>query len=194
MYLRCTLYMYRCTCTVYTYMYALRGTCTCTCTSYSQFTIRFRSISCSVDMYVTSCLLTLYQIEEMVLSSLAWRSNSPLFDAIDAAGPVPAYKDVALPTPTGAGVRTASLLMHPRLRSLSGAKSENKHMDNYLCIYSNILMLLGKGKKKYARDLEYDAVIRIVALHSCTSSCNHNNYHSFVTVHLFVCTMYKVCM
>lgn len=50
---------------------------------------------------------------------MAWKSESPLFDAIDAAGSIPPYKDVALPTPIG-GIKTsgASPLIHPRLKSL----------------------------------------------------------------------------
>lgn len=59
------------------------------------------------------------QVEETVLGQLAWRSNSPLFEAIDAAGSVPSYDDVALPTPPG-GRGGASPLLHPRLRTLGG--------------------------------------------------------------------------
>ena len=54
-----------------------------------------------------------------MLGHLAWKSESPLFDAIDAAGSVPPYKDVALPTPLG-GIKTSGTppLIHPRLKSL----------------------------------------------------------------------------
>ncbi len=61
----------------------------------------------------------------MILSSLAWRSGSPLFDAIDATGPVPSYEDVALPTAYGSGVKSSALL-NPRVMSLSGAKTSCK--------------------------------------------------------------------
>ncbi len=54
----------------------------------------------------------------MVLSRLAWVSDSPLFDAIDAAGSVPPYKDVALPSVAGVGRSVASPLIHPRIRKL----------------------------------------------------------------------------
>lgn len=54
----------------------------------------------------------------MVLSQLAWVSGSPLFDAIDAAGSVPPYKDVALPSVAGVGRSSASPLLHPRVRKL----------------------------------------------------------------------------
>lgn len=57
----------------------------------------------------------------MVLSQLAWTSGSPLFDALDAAGSVPSYKDVALPSVAGVGRSVASPLIHPRVRKL-GAK------------------------------------------------------------------------
>ena len=36
----------------------------------------------------------MFQIEAMVLGSLAWRSDSPLFDAIEAKGSVPSYEEV----------------------------------------------------------------------------------------------------
>ena len=55
----------------------------------------------------------------MVLGHLAWKSDSPLFDAIDAAGSVPSYEDVALPTPPP-GSQVSSHLLHPRLKSLGG--------------------------------------------------------------------------
>lgn len=61
------------------------------------------------------------QVEEMVLSQLAWTSGSPLFDALDAAGSVPSYKDVALPSVAGVGRSVASPLIHPRVLKL-GAK------------------------------------------------------------------------
>ena len=65
----------------------------------------------------------------MVLSQLAWETGSPLFDAIDAAGSVPAYKDVALPNvpflgrPSAAAV--SSPLVHPRLRKLGARIPES---------------------------------------------------------------------
>ncbi len=58
----------------------------------------------------------------MVLSDLAWTSDSPLYEAIDASGSIPSYDDVALPTPSGSG-RGGSSLVHPRLRFL-GARGE----------------------------------------------------------------------
>lgn len=62
----------------------------------------------------------------MVLSQLAWESGSPLFDAIDAAGSVPSYKDVALPSaPHIAGRSSASVaspLVHPRVRKLGAPR------------------------------------------------------------------------
>ncbi len=55
----------------------------------------------------------------MVLSQLAWMSGSPLFDAIEVAGSVPPYKDVALPNPAGVGGRgIGSPLPHPRITKL----------------------------------------------------------------------------
>lgn len=76
------------------------------------------------------CLLVLcchgdVQVEEMVLSKLAWVSDSPLFDAIEAAGSVPPYRDVALPTVAGVGRSTASPLLHPRLLKLGAKISES---------------------------------------------------------------------
>lgn len=65
------------------------------------------------------------QIEEMVLSQLAWTSDSPLFDAIDAAGSVPPYKDVALPNVAGVGRSIASPMIHPRLRKLGARIPES---------------------------------------------------------------------
>lgn len=68
----------------------------------------------------------------MVLSQLAWESNSPLFDAIDAAGSVPPYKHVALPTAAtttasggvvGRGI--ASPLVHRRVRELGARVPES---------------------------------------------------------------------
>ena len=38
-----------------------------------------------------------FQIEETILGYLAWKSDSPLFNAIDAAGSVPTYQEVLLP-------------------------------------------------------------------------------------------------
>ena len=65
------------------------------------------------------------QVEEMVLDYLAWSSDSPLYDAIDAAGSVPSYEDVALPTPTVGGVATPNPLpIHPRVKSLGPFKGE----------------------------------------------------------------------
>ena len=53
-----------------------------------------------------------------MLSQLAWMSDSPLFDAIEAAGSVPPYKDVALPSQAGVGRGLGSPLPHPRLTKL----------------------------------------------------------------------------
>lgn len=61
----------------------------------------------------------------MVLSQLAWTSDSPLFDAIDAAGSVPPYKDVALPNVAGVGRSIASPMIHPRLRKLGARIPES---------------------------------------------------------------------
>lgn len=62
----------------------------------------------------------------MVLDHLAWRSDSPLFDAIDLAGSVPPYKDVALPTPISGTKTGVSLsLVHPRLRTLGARGPES---------------------------------------------------------------------
>lgn len=61
----------------------------------------------------------------MVLSKLAWCSDSPLFDAIEAAGSVPPYKDVALPMVAGVGRSIASPLLHPRLRKLGARVPES---------------------------------------------------------------------
>ena len=47
----------------------------------------------------------------MVLDTLAWSSESPLYDAIDAAGSAPNYEDVALPVTTVGGVATP--IVHP---------------------------------------------------------------------------------
>lgn len=55
----------------------------------------------------------------MVLGHLAWKSDSPLFEAIDAAGSAPSYEDVALPTPPP-GSKVSGHLLHPRLKSLGG--------------------------------------------------------------------------
>lgn len=60
-----------------------------------------------------------------MLSKLAWDSDSPLFDAIDAAGSVPPYKDVALPTVAGVGRSIASPLLHPRLLKLGARIAES---------------------------------------------------------------------
>ena len=42
----------------------------------------------------------------MVLSYLAWKSDSPFFDAIDTAGSVPSYEEVAPSSPSS--LRTLS--------------------------------------------------------------------------------------
>ena len=60
-----------------------------------------------------------------MLSQLAWTSDSPLFDAIDAAGSVPPYKDVALPTVAGVGRTIASPLVHPRVLKLGARVPES---------------------------------------------------------------------
>ena len=76
----------------------------------------------------------LAQIEETVLEYLAWHSDSPLFDAIDAAGKVPTFEDVhpfVVPTTplTNRGGPTFSsrlaispIQSNPRLGMLLGAK------------------------------------------------------------------------
>ena len=69
------------------------------------------------------------QVEEMVLSQLAWQSNSPLFEAIDAAGSVPPYDEVALPTPAG-GRSASSPPLHPRIRHLGG-RGKGDHTRNF---------------------------------------------------------------
>jgi len=61
----------------------------------------------------------------MVLSQLAWISDSPLFDAIDAAGSVPLYKDVALPSQAGVGRGVSSPLPHPRLTRLGARVTDS---------------------------------------------------------------------
>ena len=59
----------------------------------------------------------------MVLDYLSWSSDSPLYDAIDAAGSVPSYDDVALPPSMTGGVVTP--LIYPAasrvVSSLGGA-------------------------------------------------------------------------
>ena len=73
------------------------------------------------------CSSLVDQVEEMVLDYLAWTSESPLYDAIDAAGSVPNYEDVALPAPTAGGVATP--LIHPahsRVVSSLGALRGNE--------------------------------------------------------------------
>ena len=60
-----------------------------------------------------------------MLSQLAWTSDSPLFDAIDAAGSVPPYKDVALPTVAGVGRVIGSPLLHPRVLKLGARIPES---------------------------------------------------------------------
>ena len=66
------------------------------------------------------------QVEENVLDYLAWTSDSPLYDAIEAAGSAPSYEDVALPPPTAGGVATP--LVHPThsrvVSSLTGLRGE----------------------------------------------------------------------
>lgn len=69
----------------------------------------------------------------MVLDFLAWGSDSPLYDAIDAAGSVPCYEDVALPVPTVGGVSTPIVPpLHPRVMSSLGSlrgEGENTYMS-----------------------------------------------------------------
>lgn len=60
-----------------------------------------------------------------MLSQLAWTHDSPLFDALDAAGSVPPYKDVALPALVGVGRSIPSPLLHPRLRKLGARIPES---------------------------------------------------------------------
>ncbi|KAL5467024.1 hypothetical protein EMCRGX_G031191 [Ephydatia muelleri] len=48
----------------------------------------------------------LNRVEEMVLSHLAWKSDSPFFAAVDAAGSVPSYEEVAPSSPSS--MRTLS--------------------------------------------------------------------------------------
>ena len=60
------------------------------------------------------------QVEEMVLGHLAWKSDSPLFEAIEAAGSVPTYEDVALPTPSPGSRASGSPVLHPRRKALGG--------------------------------------------------------------------------
>ena len=62
------------------------------------------------------------QVEESVLSQLAWQSGSPLFSVLQACS-VPSYQDVQLPTAIAAPRATPhSQPIHPRLRTLTGAK------------------------------------------------------------------------
>ena len=56
----------------------------------------------------------------MVLGHLAWKSDSPLFEAIEAAGSVPTYEDVALPTPSPGSRASGSPVLHPRRKALGG--------------------------------------------------------------------------
>ena len=44
--------------------------------------------------YIINFFYLMFQIEAMVLGSLAWRSDSPLFDAIELKGSVPSYEEV----------------------------------------------------------------------------------------------------
>ena len=61
----------------------------------------------------------------MVLDHLAWRSDSPLFDAIELAGSAPPYKDVALPTPVSGTKTGVSFVVHPRIRTLGARGPES---------------------------------------------------------------------
>ncbi len=61
----------------------------------------------------------------MVLSQHAWTSDSPLFDAIEAAGSVPPYKDVALHHATLVCAVAASPLVHPRIAKLGARVPES---------------------------------------------------------------------
>ena len=65
-------------------------------------------------------------MEENVLDYLAWTSDSPLYDAIEAAGSASSYEDVALPPPTAGGMATP-LVHHTHSRvasSLAGLRGE----------------------------------------------------------------------
>lgn len=76
----------------------------------------------------------LAQVEEMVLEYLAWLSESPLFDAIDAAGKVPTFEEVhpfVVPTtplanrggpPFSSRIPISPLQSNPRLGVLQAAR------------------------------------------------------------------------
>lgn len=50
-----------------------------------------------MDQLTRDMVKYLNRIEEMILESLAWKSTSPLWEAIKACEGVPSYEDVALP-------------------------------------------------------------------------------------------------
>lgn len=81
----------------------------------------------------------LAQIEESVLEYLAWLSESPLFDAIDAAGKVPTFEEVhpfVVPTtplanrggpPFSSRIAISPIQSNPRLGMLLAARGEYSH-------------------------------------------------------------------
>lgn len=91
-------------------------------------------------MFLYTLFYVVSQIEAMVLGSLAWRSDSPLFEAIELKGSVPSYEEVctqsrysefiivftlycqvSIPVSSPETSKIASPFIHPRLKSL-GAK------------------------------------------------------------------------
>ncbi|CAI8028338.1 Retinoblastoma-like protein 1 [Geodia barretti] len=81
-----------------------------------------------------SIIKHLNRVEENVLDYLAWTSDSPLYDAIEAAGSASSYEDVALPPPTAGGMATP-LVHHTHSRvasSLAGLRGEASPIATFL--------------------------------------------------------------
>lgn len=61
----------------------------------------------------------LLQIEEQILESLAWKGDSPLWDAIEATDmPIPSCEDVSLPGQLTDDTTTVNPLNNPTFRRL----------------------------------------------------------------------------
>ncbi|GAB6030492.1 Retinoblastoma-like protein 1, variant 2 [Chamberlinius hualienensis] len=124
----------------------------------------------------------LNHIEEQILESLAWKSDSPLWDAIKEAGSVPSCEDVCLPTSDdlvhvggSQPLQATSPVPHPALRRLALDKTIVKSPQSPLSVSDRYQSTGSPGQVSTAKRRLFSTNPIPVAISRPTTSTSSQN-------------------